>query len=247
LLRLDEPEPQQPVAGQLVEIIERWSGDPMKRIEGEPVVLELAEAYLLYWMAAMTVESPPWFELLVEPRGVWTAAGAAADVVVASKGRGAVALGPSPAAAGWQLWWAARSVGTLTGVPDGSLVTLAIAPVTDRREQLDSPVGRALYEAKVAGGRLHIGEAAPKVPRDTLEQALAFTRDAATHGRVSVSRAAERTAFDAAVESYVFEEDTVTWKGDAATLAEPDERTLLLLASAVFRVRFAGHWPMASA
>jgi hypothetical protein len=247
LLGLDEPEPQPPVPGQLIEIIERWSGDPMKRIDGEPVALDLAEAYLLYWMTAMTADSPPWFELLVEPRGGWTPAAATAGVAVATKGRGATAIGPSTDAAGWQLWWTARSAGTLAGVPDGSVVTLAIAPMSERGEQLDSPVGRALYEAEVVGGRLHVGEAAPKIARDTLEQAVAFTRDAAKHGRVSVRRGAERTAFDAAVESYVFEEDSVTWTGDTAMLAAPDERTLLLLASAVFRVRFASQWPMASA
>lgn len=244
LLGREAPEPQRPLADKLVGIIESWPGDPLRRIDGAAVALDLAEAYLLYWITAMTSESPPRFELWVEAQGTWTPPATTPDFVVISKGGGLTAIGPSPDAAGWQLWWTARSVAALAGVPDGSTITLAMAPRLDHNPELDPAVGRALYEGKVADGNLHVAEASPKIARDTLEQALAFARDAVRNGHVTVRRGAERLAFDAAVESYVFEEGSVSWNGDTAILAEPDERTLLLLASAVFRVRFADHWPM---
>jgi hypothetical protein len=164
--------------------------------------------------------------------------------VVTSKGSGITAIGPSHDAVGWQFWWTARTVAALAGVPEGSTITLATAPRLDYDDTLDPAVGRAIYEGKVAGGLLLVGEASPTITRDTLEQALAFVRDAAKHGRVTVQRGAERTAFDAAVDSYVFDEDPLTWDGNAASLGEPDERTIVMLASAVFRVRFAAQWRM---
>jgi hypothetical protein len=235
------------VAGDAVDdIIEAWTGDPVRKIEGGAVSLDLAEVYLLCWMTAMTSNRPPRFELWVEPAGAWTPPAATPDRAVASKAGGITAIGPSGDAVGWQLWWAARSVPAVAGAPNGSTITLAMAPRLDD-DTLDPAVGRSPYEGKVAEGTLQVGEASPKIARETLEQALAFVRDAASNGRVTVRPGAEREAFDAAVDSYVFDEDSVTWKGDAATLAGPDERTTLLRASAVFRVRFAGQWPMAEA
>jgi hypothetical protein len=248
LLGREAPEPERPLAGSVVEIIEVWSADPLKKIEGGPVVIDLAEVYLLYWMTAMTSDSPPRFELWVERAGAaWTPPAATADVAVVPKaGGGITAIGPSPDAGGWTIWWTARTVGALAGVADGAILTLAMTPRLDYDDTLDPAVGRAIYEGRVAGGKVQVGEASPTVGYDTLEQALAFVRDVVSYGRISVRRGAERAAFDAAVESYVFEEDSVTWDGDTAMLGEPDERTLLLLASAVFRVRFAGVWPMAA-
>ena len=248
LLGREAPAPERPIAGSVVEIIEVWSGDPLKKIEGGPVVIDRAEVYLLYWMIAMTSNSPPRFELWVERAGaVWTPPVPTADVAVVPKaGGGITAIGPSHDAGGWTIWWTARTVGALDSIADGAILTLAMTPRLDYDETLDPAVGRAIYLGKVVGGKVQVGEASPSVGHDTLEQALAFVRDVVTNGRISVRRGAERAAFDAAVESYVFEEDSVTWDGDTATLGEPDERTLLLLASAVFRVRFAGVWPMAA-
>jgi hypothetical protein len=183
----------------------------------------------------------------VEPASTWTPPAATPDFAVASKAGGRTAIGPSADSRGWQLWWTVRSVAAIAGVPDGSTLTLAMAPRLDDDDTRDPAVGRSLYEGKVAGGKLHIAEASPRIARDTLEQALAFVRNATRDGRVTVRRGEERTAFDAAVESYVFEDGAVKWTGDTAILGEPDERTLLLLASAVFRVRFADQWPMAEA
>jgi hypothetical protein len=211
-------------------------------------VIELAEVYLLYWMTAMTSDSPPRFELWVEAARGWTPPAPTAEIAVVAKADGGItAIGPSRDSGGWLLWWTARTVASLAGVPDGAVITLAMAPRLDYDASLDEAVGRALYEGKVTGGKVNVVAASPKIARDTLEQAIGFVRDAAVHGHVAVRAGAERAAFDAAVESYVFEEDSVTWAGDRATLSEPDERTLLLLASAVFRVRFAQQWPMAAA
>ena len=248
LLGIETPEPERPTASEVVEIIERWSGDTLTKIDGGPVVIELAEVYLLYWMTAMTSESPPRFELWMEAARTWTPPTPTAEIAVVSKsGGGITAIGPSRESGGWLLWWTARTVASLAGVPDGAVITFAMAPRLDYDETLDEAVGRALYEGRVTGGKVHIVEASPRITHDTLEQAIGFVREAAIHGRITVRAGAERAAFDAAVESYVFEEDSVTWTGDTATLSEPDERTLLLLASAVFRVRFAEQWPMAAA
>jgi|RhiMethySRZTD1v2_1073278.scaffolds.fasta_scaffold00291_28 hypothetical protein len=248
LLGIEAPEPERPIAGEVVEIIERWSGDTLKTIDGGPVVIELAEVYLLYWMTAMTSESPPRFELWMEAARGWTPPAPTAEVAVETKaGGGITAIGPSRESGGWLLWWTARTVAALDGVPDGAVITFAMAPRIDYDETLDPAVGRTLYEGKITAGKVHLVEASPKIAHDTLEQAIGFVRHAAIHKRITVRAGAERAAFDAAVESYVFEEDSVIWTGDTATLSEPDERTLLLLASAVFRIRFAGEWPMAAA
>lgn len=196
----------------------------------------------------MTSESPPRFELWMEAAREWTPPAPTADVAVESKANGGItAIGPSRESGGWLLWWTARTVASLAGVPDGAVITFAMAPRLDYDETLDEAVGRALYEGKVMGGKVHVVEASPTIAHDTLEQAIAFVRNAALHGRIDVRAGAERAAFDAAVEAYVFEEDSVRWTGDTAMLSEPDERTLLLLASEVFRIRFAGQWPMAAA
>ena len=245
LLGREAPEPERPIANTVVEIIERWSGEPLTKIDDGPSVLELANFYVLYWMTAMTSDSPPRFELWVEPAGAWTPPDATADFAVVRKaGGGIIAIGPSSDAGGWQLWWTARRVAALADVPEGSTLTLAMAPRLDYNDSLDPAVGRALYEGRVSGGTVHVVAASPRIARDTLEQALVFVRNAVDNGRITVRGGAERAAFAAAVEAYVFEEDSVTWTGDTATLGEPDERTQLMLASAVFRVRFADQWPM---
>jgi hypothetical protein len=236
-----------PPADRVVEIIETWSGDPLRKIDGGSVALDLDDVYLLYWMTAMTSESPPRFELWIEARDGWTPPDTTSDVAVVSKPGQIIAVGPSSNAGGWQLWWTARDVATLSNVPDGSTITLAMAPRLDYDDTLDPAIGRAVYEGKVAAGRMQVTEASPAIVRDTLNHALAFVREAVVQQRITVRRGAERSAFDAAAEAYVFEEDAVRWDGETATLGEPDERTLLLLASAVFRVRFADQWPMSPA
>jgi hypothetical protein len=81
------------------------------------------------------------------------------------------------------------------------------------------------------------------VTKTTLEEALAFMRELITNNRIQVRKGDERKAFDKAVEECVFEEDSITFKGDVATLGEPDERMQLMLAPSAFRVRFGQTWP----
>jgi hypothetical protein len=141
------------------------------------------------------------------------------------------------------VWWAARAAAaTLSTVPDGSTIDLAMAP-RGEHDATSSENGRALYSGTVAAGKWRLEEASPAVDRATLEDALTFVRSVASEATVRVRGAAERAAFDRAVESYVFEEDSVRWTGDGARLAEPDERSTLLLAQNVFRTRFATQWP----
>jgi len=244
LLGREDIESEPSVVTSLLEIIEVWSGDPLKKVQGQPLLLlSPTDAYFLYWIAGFAAESPPRFELWVTPQGKWTPPASTAEFAVALKGSAVIAIGPSADAAGWSLWWAARAAATsLVGIPDGSTIDFAMAPRLEANPDANPAVGRAIYSGGVAGGRWQIDEASPQVTRETLDDALTFAREA-TKGRLRVRRA-ERAAFDQAVESYVMEPESIVWESETIHLAEDDERTLLLLASAVFRVRFGGQWPV---
>ena len=245
LLGRRAPAPELPVAGDVVGIIESWTGDTLEPVDGGAVAIAPNEVFLLHWMAAFTTDSAPRFELFVEPNGAWTAPTPTSEFGVISKGRGVTAIGPARGSRGWQIWWAARDVATMiSGIPDGSTIDLATAPRLDDDPDLDPAAGRALYSGKTLRGMWQITEASPRISRDTLEQALAFARDVATEGRLTVRRGAEREAFDSVAEIFSADEWSLVWEGDVVHLADPDERMLLLLATPVFRVRFAGQWPM---
>jgi len=247
LLGIVPPEPERPIADRVIEVIEVWSGDPVKPIDGGPVALPFAELFLLHWMAAFTADSPPRFELWVEPSEPWTPPAATPDFAVVSKGGSVIAIGPVANTGGWHVWWTARWVAqALAAIPDGSEITLAMAPRLDDvgAEDANPAVGRALYAGKVAGGVWQIAEASPKVSRDTLEQAIAFTRGVVSDGRLGVQPGSERKAFDAEAKIYASFSGPFVWDGDVVSLAEPDERTMLILAGKVFRVRFAEQWPL---
>jgi len=245
LLGRRPPEPERPIAERVVEIIEVWSGDPLKPVEGGSVTILPNEIYLLHWMAALTADSPPRFEILVEAKGDWTPPASTPDFAVVSKGRSMTALGPVENTAGWHVWWTARSVAAALGeIPEGSSVDVAMAPRLDYDADLDPAIGRALYSGTVKGGHFEITHASPRITRDTLASAVAFVRDLAVGGRMTVRPGAEREAFDKANEMYGLVAGPVVWDGDVVRLAEPDERSLLMLAGAVFRVRFADQWPV---
>jgi len=57
-----------------------------------------------------------------------------------------------------------------------------------------------------------------------------------------VRGASERRAFDATAAIFSPEPGSLVWEGDAVLLAEPEERMLWILASPVFRTRFAAQW-----
>ena len=130
------------------------------------------------------------------------------------------------------------------GLPEGAVVDVVVAP-RDDEEDPDSLVGRMWFSGRIHEHLLQVGEAAPAIDdSEGFVDALSFVRELAL-GRTLVLRGEdEREAFDAAVALYVEDEGVVRRDGDAMSLAEPDERTLLLLASSVFRVRHASHWPV---
>jgi hypothetical protein len=66
------------------------------------------------------------------------------------------------------------------------------------------------------------------------------------HGRIHVRPGAEREAFDAAAAIHSPEEGSLVWNGDVVELAEWDEQMVLILASGVFRMRFATVWEVDS-
>jgi hypothetical protein len=63
-------------------------------------------------------------------------------------------------------------------------------------------------------------------------------------GVIRVRRGPEREAFDALAAIYSPEEGSLVWEGELARPADGDERMLLMLAAAPFRVRFADQWPV---
>jgi hypothetical protein len=69
-------------------------------------------------------------------------------------------------------------------------------------------------------------------------------RNVAVDGRMSVQEGAEREAFAKAHKMYSMVSGPVVWDGDVVRLAEPDERSLIMLANPVFRIRFGEHWPV---
>jgi hypothetical protein len=246
LLDIKHPEPERPIADTLVEVIEVWSGDPLRKIEGGAVAIPVNELYLLHWMASMTSDTALRFELWIEPKGTWSPPPSTPDYVVKSKGRNTVAIGPAANTGGWHVYWTARDVAkALTGIPDGSTMDFACAPIIDDSFGVpqNPAVGRVLYSGSVNGGLWSITESSPAVSRATLEQAIAFVREAVTQFRMQVKPGAERTGFDA--QAVLFAQgDTLTWNADVATVTDQDVRTILIVAPPVFRVRFAGAWPM---
>jgi hypothetical protein len=247
LLARRAPEPERPVADTVVEIIEVWSGDTLSPVDGPAVTILPNELYLLHWMAALTADSPPRFEILVEPRGDWTPPPPTPDFAVVSKGRSMTAIGPVKNMGGWDLWWTARSVAAaLATIPEGSSIDMAMAPRLDYDEELDPAVGRALYSGTVKEGVFHITHASPRIARDTLAAALAFVRDLAVDGQMTVHSGAEREGLGEAMEMFSPVVGSLVWDHDVARLADPDERSLLMLAPTVFRLRFGDQWPVDS-
>src|SRR5262245_11988486 len=130
LLDRKPPPEERPIATDVVEIIERWSGDPLRKIQGgEPIAIPPAEVYLLHWLAALCADSPPRFELWVESRNAWTAPAATPDFAVVSKNKATTAIGPVRNTGGWHVWWTSRWLAeALTPIADGSEIYLAMAP-----------------------------------------------------------------------------------------------------------------------
>jgi hypothetical protein len=64
------------------------------------------------------------------------------------------------------------------------------------------------------------------------------------YGRIPVQDGPEREAFEEAAQIYSPEEDSLVWQGSSVGLAEPEERTLILLAGPVFQTRFGHQWPV---
>jgi hypothetical protein len=246
LLEIVREEPPRPVGTDFHDIMETWPGDPTESIEGGSVTVPLDEMYLLHWIAALATDTVPRFELWVTPKGAWTPPQSTSDFVTKTKDNGRViAIGPVLNTGGWHTWWTSRAVAQALGaIPDGSTMELAAAPDDEERIDPDSVAGRVLYGGVVRDGQWQVGEASPKVERGTLEQALTFLRDLLFDNRMQVREGDERKAFDTVAEMFSPEEDSLRWKGDVVSLAEPDERMHLLLSPPVFRRRFADAWPM---
>jgi hypothetical protein len=233
----ERPSEPLPAATSIVEIIESWTGDPLRKVEGAGVELVPIEADELYWIAGLASDSPPAFELWVSDAPGWEPPTPEPEFGVAEKSGGIWALGAPPNSGGWALWWGARKAAKALGeVPDGATLDLAMTPRTWEDDELDPAVGRALYSGTVEAGRWRISEMSPVLDTETLEEALGFVRTLRA-GALRV-REEERAAFDEAWAMYGDMIGEMQWDGHVVTLADPDERFLLMLAEPVFRTRF---------
>jgi hypothetical protein len=269
-LRREYVEPPRPDATAFADLVASWPGEPLAPLTDDGTVgVPLAKAFALYWLTALTVDNPPHFALRIQQAGAWAPPGPSPDFAAHALGDGASALGNAPNQAGWGLWWTAEAaLGALAGLPDGAVLDLAIVPQPDDAEtgfddaddvdeddedededededdeRTDPAIGRARFRGTVEGGMWQIAEASPEVSAEDLAAAVAFVRQLVEAGSLTV-RPAERKAFDEAVEMYASEEDALRWNGTTVSLAQPERRTLILLAGPVFRQRFAEAWPM---
>jgi hypothetical protein len=168
---------ERPAATEVVEVIEVWTGDPLKKIAGDtPLEIYPTQMFHLYWLAALCADSPPRFELWVNAKG-WPRPTPTADFAVVQKSGGIAALGPSRNLVGWELWWAAREVSILLNeLPVGTELDFATAPRLDYNSELNPAVGRTLYSGVVVGEKFQIREMSPPVGRAALDDALEFIR-----------------------------------------------------------------------
>jgi hypothetical protein len=246
ILGREKPSEPPAIVTQKTEIIETWDGDPLQPIRNstDAVSVALAEAYWLHWMAALTADSPPSFEIWVTPAGDWAVPAATPEFAVQSKSGSITALGPSPNNGGWWLMWAARSAAAaIANVPDGSTIELAARADGSDDEDRNPAIGRALYSGVVSDGRWNLREASPAISRATLADALDFMHALTVNREILFRNAAERDALENTAAIYSPEEGSLEWKDAAVRVVDNDERTLLMLATPVFRVRFGGQWP----
>jgi hypothetical protein len=175
LLGREAARPEVPPANEVVEIIEAWTGDPLRKVPGElPLKIYSGQMFHLYWIAGLCADSPPRFELWVDAKG-WTPPPSTAEYAVVKKSGNIVAIGPNRNLAGWSLWWTARDVASLLAeLPDGAAVDFATTPRLDYNANLNPEVGRTLYSGVMTGGQFHIKEMSPVVGREVIDQALAF-------------------------------------------------------------------------
>jgi hypothetical protein len=247
LLGRSELEPARAPANTLVQIIDAWDGDPLSPVSAPPVRVRPADAFYLYWMAALTANSPPCFEFQIASDVPWKRPDPTADFAVVSSAGSIIAIGPAPDSGGWQMWWTARAISApLAEVPDGSTIDLAMAQRPDELEDTEDSnpaIGRARYRGDVSGRTWNIREASPSVAGDTLIEALEFIRDLVDGRRIRLRNPIEREAFVAAALVYAPEEDLLHWDGDVVRVTDEDIRTLLMLAGPVFRTRHGNQWP----
>lgn len=247
LLDRKRPTEVRPVATEFTEIIEAWPGKPLAAVVGGSVSLPVNDFYLLHWIASLGADSPPRFELRVESHTDWPPPASTPDFAVAGKSGGVVAIGPVTNTGGWHTWWTSRDLAAaMPALPDGTTLTLGTLRTSDDAYGEDEPsdVGRMLYSGTVHGGTWDIAEASPTVTREILSEAIAFATNMAKNGRITVRAGAEREAFEGNAAMFAPDPDSLVWEGDVVRVAEPDERTTILLASPVFRTRFATQWKM---
>ena len=243
---LDRQKPVEPpaIVTRKADVIGQWDGDALQLVRDNTATTSVAltDAYWLQWMASLTADSPPSFEFRVSGARGWEAPASTPEFAVIPLPGAVTALGPSPENGGWWLMWSARSVASaLAGVPEGSTIELATARQSDDDDG-NPAIGRARYRGLVRDRRWSLVEASPGIDRATLTDALEFMRALTADREVPFRNAAEREALEQNAAIYSPEEGSLEWQDTAVRVVDDDERTLLLLAGPVFRVRFGEQW-----
>ena len=235
-------------------LLDGWPGQPLARLDSSgDVSLPLTELHALYWLAGLSTDSPPPFEVRVSSAGKWIPPASTYELGVQTSASG-TSLGIPADWGGWVAFWSARRAAeALAGMPDGAVVELAAARLPDDSDDEDEDddeernpdAGRMRFRGNVAGGQWHITEASPTVSQQALAEAVAFARRLATDRWLPVRGKKEKRALNAAAEIYAPSDGELVWEGDSVRHFDGgDERTLLLLAGPVFRTRFASTWAM---
>lgn len=240
ILQQEDPAPKPPVATQPMRVLDGWAGEPLAELDAAvelPTKL-LVHAYLLALLAA---EGSPAAELRVQESGGWTPPPPQHDWVAVARD-GGFRAGPPPASGGWAMLSALVTAGQqLSQLPDAARLELATRDARDP----SSPIARVWLAGTVRDGTWRITHASPRLAAATLRDALSFTGDAFLDDRVSVRSEAERAVVGAELEKMaVLFDKPPAWEGDTLSLAGEDERTRCMLAAPLFRVRYAGVWPM---
>ena len=198
ILGRERPEAPRPIADGYVPLIAAWSADAPRALEGGGSAgIAVQDAYLLYWIAALTTDAAPRFEWNLGGTAGWAPPASTPDFGVMPVGPGSTGIGPVSNSGGWHTWWAARTVTQALGaLPDGTAFDLAIVPQSEDaavEQDGDDAIGLARYTGTVRAGVMQVERVFPPMAARDLDKALAFVRDMVA-GRVRVRGQAERAA-----------------------------------------------------
>ncbi len=240
ILQEKAPQAPPPLAQEPMRVLEGWPGEPLAALE-TPVELNvklIIEAYLLGLLAS---DGGLAAELRIGSAAGWAPSPPQHDWV-ALPHDGGFRAGPPPTIGGWGMLSALVMAGQhIEELPDGARLELATRNLDDTA----AIPGRLWFAGTVHGGKWRITHASPRVAAAALRDALAFAHDLFLDDCVTVRGEEERALIADELRKIAFLLDTKPqWKGDTLSMAREQERVRCMVASPLFRRRYANAWPM---